>query len=140
MLSFLKIKVAIFTKPYRSLLVKLSPDDKNSQREARLCLSLNHPNVIHTIKSTIINDERFLIMEYTGKFLSDAFEDLAGGPGKVFTENLALQITRQLGLAISFLHEHQLLHRYNCTTLILFLHFLDKYASRIYACTIPMYD
>ena len=75
-------------------------------REVKVCLELRHPNIVSMYDANFDVDPPYLIMEYVEA------EDLSDNLLRCdISVEKALSITRQIGKALSNLHEKGLLHR-----------------------------
>ena len=95
-----------------ALKVFLVPQDEAAaerfKREAQILGSLNHPNIVKTFASGVLEDGRFcMVLEYVpGKSLADYLSQVKQ---LTMTEFIAV-FTVTLG-ALDYLHEHSVLHR-----------------------------
>jgi len=77
------------------------------RREARSVASLSHPNVVTVIDRGEHGSRQFIVFEYVdGENLKQLIE--RRGPAPV---ELALELAIQIGSALSFAHQHGLVHR-----------------------------
>ncbi|MBP5690053.1 MAG: SUMF1/EgtB/PvdO family nonheme iron enzyme [Bacteroidales bacterium] len=75
-------------------------------REATLIASLNHPHIVRILELFEENDTRYYVMEYLG---GGSLDDKVrtGGP---LTEQEAVKYIRDIGSALSYLHERGIRH------------------------------
>lgn len=79
---------------------------KKFAREAQNLGKLNHPNIIRVFESFEANNTSYYSMEYIdGGSLDDYITEHQGIP-----EQKAIDITKQIGNAISFMHRNKMLH------------------------------
>ncbi len=76
------------------------------EREARLLASLNHPNIATVYSVHVVEGVRYLSMEFVPG--EDLAQRLARGPVPV---SEALEIARQIALALEAAHENGVVHR-----------------------------
>ena len=75
-------------------------------REALNLSKLQHPNIIKVIESFEANNTIYYVMEYIGGGSLDDY--IAKNSG--LRENEALRIIKQIGTALSFMHDNKMLH------------------------------
>jgi tRNA A-37 threonylcarbamoyl transferase component Bud32 len=77
------------------------------QREARLSLALQHPNIVRTFQAGTAGDLHYLVMEYLeGETLKDALQRRGKLPPVE-----AVRLVHQALLGLQYLHEQGLVHR-----------------------------
>ena len=88
---------------------KLSEADENSVRfEARLLLSLKHPNIVQAFDFYEENNSFFMILEYLeGGELFDRLIEKT-----VYNESEARDLYRSLLTAVQYCHNQDIVHRY----------------------------
>lgn len=99
----------------RAVIVKLlKPHVKNRrewverfQREARVCAKLKHPNVVDVYALGEKEGYHYITIEYVhGTSLKDLLKNAGSLPS-----HIAISITDQILQALSFVHQHQIVHR-----------------------------
>src|SRR3954453_12977561 len=77
------------------------------RREARSVAALSHPNVVTVIDRGEQDGRQFIVFEYIdGENLKQLIERRGAAPVKT-----ALELAKQIGLALSFAHQQGLIHR-----------------------------
>jgi serine/threonine protein kinase len=104
------------TVAVKVLPVKLSQNPDFVQRfkkEGQAAASLSHPNIVQAIDVGSTPEGRhYFVMEYIeGKSLYDLMAAPPAGEGRSFSEAEALDITIQMGEALSHAHSRGLIHR-----------------------------
>ncbi len=79
---------------------------KKFQREAVNLSKLHHPYIVKVLESFEANGTAYYVMEYLEGGSLDAYIEQQGG----LPETEALRITRQIGDALEFMHQHRMLH------------------------------
>jgi len=79
---------------------------KKFQREAVNLSKLHHPYIVKVLESFEANGTAYYVMEYLEGGSLDAYIEQKGG----LPETEALRITRQIGDALEFMHQHRMLH------------------------------
>lgn len=78
---------------------------KKFKKEAENLAKLNHPNIVRVLESFEANNTAYYVMEYlSGGNLDQAIGD------KGLSINEVIRYTIQIGHAISFMHDHKMLH------------------------------
>ncbi len=77
------------------------------QREARVCARLKHPNIVEVYRLGERDGFHYIAIEYVRGI---SLKELLQKAGKL-PLNMAFNITEQLLRALSFVHQHQILHR-----------------------------
>lgn len=91
-------------------LAGLSPEDRNgAMREVSVLSRLHHPNIIRYEEHFMHNRSLFIVMEYADN--RDLYSLIQSRRGALFTEEEVLRYFSQLCLALSYLHEKNVLHR-----------------------------
>jgi serine/threonine-protein kinase len=99
----------------RVLIIKLlKPHVQNREewverfrREARACAKLKHPNIVDVYALGEKNGYHYIAIEYVdGLSLKDLLKTSGSLP-----LNIALYVTHQILQALSFVHQHQIIHR-----------------------------
>jgi len=99
----------------RAVIVKLlKPHVKNRrewverfQREARVCAKLKHPNVVDVYALGEKEGYHYIAIEYVhGMSLKELLKDAGSLPS-----NIALSVINQVLKALSFVHQHKIIHR-----------------------------
>lgn len=98
-------------KYYAIKILKKLHNKKNNisyQNEIDILNQLNHPNIIRYVGSYQKKDKIYIITEYYSD--SDLFDKIKNYGGKI-NEKDAKSIIRQILQGVSYLHEHNIIHR-----------------------------
>lgn len=88
----------------------LSREDREAAgREIQVISRLNHPNIVRYVEHFEQEGTLFIIMEYANG--GDLYSSIQSRRGRLFTEEEVLHYFSQLCLALSYLHEQNVLHR-----------------------------
>jgi serine/threonine protein kinase len=99
----------------RVVAVKIMPpeiakDTKNAarfEREIEALKLVDHPNVVHLLDAGVQGDQRYMVMDYIeGTDLTHYIRDHGA-----FEPDTAHQIAKQIGAALSYIHERGQVHR-----------------------------
>lgn len=112
-----RVYLATDLEDQRRVVLKFPNDDligdiavfERYRREAEIGSRLNHPHVQHLLNTGEKRREEYLVVEYIeGKTLRKILEERGGEP---LPPDEALRITRQVGDALAYCHEHGVYHR-----------------------------
>ncbi|AIN98260.1 NIMA-related kinase, putative [Leishmania panamensis] len=88
----------------------LKPAERASaQKEIDMLRTLNHPNITRYVDHFEHKGSLFIVMEYANG--GDLYMRIKQQQGQLFSEKGILQCFSQICLALSYMHEHRILHR-----------------------------
>lgn len=100
-------KKTVAIKIMREELLDDSENVKRFEREATSCAAMNHPNIIHVFARGEVDSRPYMAYEYVkGQTLSEKLEFLTQ-----LTVYESCQIMCQLLDAVSYIHQHGIIHR-----------------------------
>jgi serine/threonine protein kinase len=76
------------------------------QQEVKVSLRLKHPNLVRVFDVGEADGQTYLVMEYVERSLAALLVE-----GKPITADLAIEIVRRVGAALSYVHSQGLVHR-----------------------------
>jgi serine/threonine-protein kinase len=99
----------------RLVAVKIMPPEIASEgknalrfdREIEALKVIDHPNIVHLLGSGVQDNQRYLVMDYVeGRDLTQTLRETGALP-----QELALNVAKQIGTALTYLHGQQQIHR-----------------------------